>query len=732
MLGLIKILNDSVVLYQNWIHESEWEHIYSFPHGGLTFKIANDNIKFFATHDYFYRNLICSFDLPVHIIDELNDIDGDYSDEEEIAEILNRIYPLEQTSGVDLRLYLKKSEAEELYYDKDEIDDKLDDKADKDDVYTKEETDAILDGIYTKQETDLLLDQKADADDVYTKSEVDNKLQNKANKDDVYTKAEADAKYQPKGDYVSATTLDNYYTKAQSDAKYLTEHQPIKTINHQSLIGTGNIDISGGSITVDSALSTTSTNPVQNKVITNALRTISGNTYTKTEADAKFISQIKTINNQSLIGTGNIDIGSGGTIDVDDTLSSSSTNPVQNRVITNALKTVSGNTYTKTEADNKFLTEHQPLKTINNQSLIGTGNIDIGSGGTIDVDAYLSPTSINPVENRAIYAKFVEMEALINTLLSNYYTKEESDNRYYKKEDAPFTLTVNTNIAATITINGSTYSNTMSASKQLSSGASYTVSFSEVSGYNKPANMTGTMTASKTLTGTYTATTGNVKARLTLNNDSVVEIPGSGALSSGETKAYSATCVSTEITTACTSLGGHAFADFSSLATVTIPNSVTNIGRFAFSDCTSLVSAPIPSSIKTIPWYCFVNCGFAEYTIPNGVTTIDKSAFERCYNMTAATISDSVKTIGEQAFYYCTGLTSVTIGSGVTSISRNAFTFCRSLTSITLNATTPPTLGNDVFVSTNNCPIYVPAASVNAYKTAENWSNYASRIQAIP
>lgn len=46
----------------------------------------------------------------------------------------------------------------------------------------------------------------------------------------------------------------------------------IKTINNTSLLGSGNIDIQGGStIVVDTALSTTSTNPVQNKIITNAL-----------------------------------------------------------------------------------------------------------------------------------------------------------------------------------------------------------------------------------------------------------------------------------------------------------------------------------------------------------------------------------------------------------------------------------------------------------------------------
>ena len=41
----------------------------------------------------------------------------------------------------------------------------------------------------------------------------------------------------------------------------------IKTINNQSLLGSGNIEISAPSITVDTTMSNTSTNPVQNKVI---------------------------------------------------------------------------------------------------------------------------------------------------------------------------------------------------------------------------------------------------------------------------------------------------------------------------------------------------------------------------------------------------------------------------------------------------------------------------------
>lgn len=96
-----------------------------------------------------------------------------------------------------------------------------------------------------------------------------------------------------------------------------------------------------------------------------------------------------------------------------------------------------------------------------------------------------------------------------------------------------------------------------------------------------------------------------------------------------------------------------------------------------------------------------------------------------------AVIPSCVTYIGFEAFSGCTSLTSLTIPDTVTGIGSNAIQSCSSLISITCNAIIPPTCVYGAFDNTNDCPIYVPASSVDAYKVAENWTYYASRIQAI-
>lgn len=100
-------------------------------------------------------------------------------------------------------------------------------------------------------------------------------------------------------------------------------------------------------ITVDTALSSTSTNPVQNKVINSALSGKAGTSVATTNANGLMSAADKTKLN-------GIATGANKTI-VDTTLSNSSTNPVQNKVVKAALDNKADKTALDAKADKTAL-----------------------------------------------------------------------------------------------------------------------------------------------------------------------------------------------------------------------------------------------------------------------------------------------------------------------------------------------------------------------------------------
>lgn len=142
------------------------------------------------------------------------------------------------------------------------------------------------------------------------------------------------------------------------------------------------------------------------------------------------------------------------------------------------------------------------------------------------------------------------------------------------------------------------------------------------------------------------------------------------------------------------------------------------LGTGAFQGTAELTAVTIPNTVKAIGPYTFEYSGIKELTIPNSVTALTY---------------ESWMTTGYGIFNNCSALTSVTIGTGLSTLPGYTFDNCTSLTNITMNRTTPPTVGEYCF---RNCTslqhIYVPASSVNEYKTATGWSNYASIISAKP
>lgn len=183
-----------------------------------------------------------------------------------------------------------------------------------------------------------------------------------------------------------------------------------------------------------------------------------------------------------------------------------------------------------------------------------------------------------------------------------------------------------------------------------------------------------------------------------------------------------------------TNIGESVFRQCSSLKSITIPEGVTTIQVGTFYDCTSLKSVTLPNGLETIMNETFVHCDLSgeELVIPDGVTRIGYSAFFGS-KVKNATIGYGVTNIENSVFNSCAYLENVTIPSSVTNITSWSFNACSSLKSVTVLATNPPTLNNNVFNGApNNFLIYVPAGSVDAYKSASRWSSYGNRIQAIP
>lgn len=200
-----------------------------------------------------------------------------------------------------------------------------------------------------------------------------------------------------------------------------------------------------------------------------------------------------------------------------------------------------------------------------------------------------------------------------------------------------------------------------------------------------------------------------------------------------------------------------AFLD-SSLASISLPNSLKTLNAGVFGRCYNLEGDFIIPQVKALNRAVFLATAINSVYAPNVVTmtgansegvfrlcvaltrvtlgkvaNIPRECFAECSKLSEVEIEwDNVTEIAQDAFIRCTSLPSLDIGGNVTSIGGGAFYGCSSLQLLICRATTPPSLANaNAFTDTNNCPIYVPDASVDAYKAAAIWSTYADRIKPL-
>lgn len=421
--------------------------------------------------------------------------------------------------------------------------------------------------------------------------------------------------------------------------------------------------------------------------------------------------------------------------------------------------------------DKHYLTEHQPLKTINNQVISGTGNIEITST-TITIDDTLNSGSTNPVANSAITITLgdkLDATAYTPTDLSDYYDKEDVDTLIGDMSTKTWVLQQNYATYTTLMQHITNLQDQIDALQARieeccsQSGQTLTrwITLTGASDYccSATTKMTKEIEEESTDGGDTWTPTGNYRTGSTvLETDSIDcgYVPPSGDVkfygeyTGGDT--FLIQCdgnpqvTQFDVQTDAPNINNMTAATFGSCAkylsnnvlgaaanlrTAVMEEGVQSIGHQAFSRNPKLTEVTIPNSVSAIGSEAFLECSaLTTVHLGTGVTTIGGSAFEGCTSLSGSVNLPSVTEISESAFNGCKKITSVHIGSGCTRIDYRAFKGCSGLTSVTVDST-DCYCAPQAFDNTNNCPIYVPASVVETYKTTYAFRTYADRIFPI-
>ena len=189
---------------------------------------------------------------------------------------------------------------------------------------------------------------------------------------------------------------------------------------------------------------------------------------------------------------------------------------------------------------------------------------------------------------------------------------------------------------------------------------------------------------------------------------------------------------------------GYGVFNSATMKTVTLPASLEDIdcaGTFGFADNINVASGN--TTYKSISGVVYSFDGKTVvrfpinrtlYTVPEGVTTLGLCCFDGADKLTSLSLPASLNEI-MSGVIRSTGLTELVIPANVNKMAYRAISQNDLLKTVVVNATLPP-----VPVYTNGliidlCPeltaIYVPNASVAAYKAADGWKNNAAIIKPI-
>lgn len=150
-----------------------------------------------------------------------------------------------------------------------------------------------------------------------------------------------------------------------------------------------------------------------------------------------------------------------------------------------------------------------------------------------------------------------------------------------------------------------------------------------------------------------------------------------------------------------------------SLTTLAVPASISvKSGNYA-------VTSIAPNAFQG-------NVTITSVSLSEGIIEIGSSAFYHCDNVATLKLPEGLTTIGDFAFSFC-NLSEINLPSSLGVIGAYAFAECQGVKSINCAAVQVPATDPYAFQDIDtSIPVYVPEASLNAYKSAPEWREFTN------
>ncbi len=216
-----------------------------------------------------------------------------------------------------------------------------------------------------------------------------------------------------------------------------------------------------------------------------------------------------------------------------------------------------------------------------------------------------------------------------------------------------------------------------------------------------------------------------------------IVFPESSLTTIGESAFYGDAAIkSITIPASVVELGGSAFNRCTGLATISFEENskLTTMGNNTFYQCESLKDVVLPNSLTTMGYSTFYYCSSLEtVTLSENIEELTNSSFRYCTSLKEVVVPEKVTIIDNYAFDGCTSLTKVTIPEKVTELKNKVFQNCEKLASITCYNPEPATCGTQVFDGIyEECILYVPLDSKQAYEEADTWKDFYDIVEMVP